>query len=190
VEKKEEISTLSDAFQISEYEFQSVDISELKIQGIKVNYALICERKLWFFSKGIAMESDSERVLLGKFLHTIAYSDEGGTREALIDNTIKIDIVGEIIREVKLSDKMAHADEIQIKYYIYYLIKKFRVRKKGILNYPKMRKLFEIELRDEDMREVEKVLKDVVRVEKLEKPPPPLKKPYCKSCAYYNFCWV
>ena len=75
MEEKGEISALSDAFQVSEYEFQSVDISELKIQGIKVNYALICERKLWFFSKGIAMESDSERVLLGKFLHTIAYSD-------------------------------------------------------------------------------------------------------------------
>jgi CRISPR-associated exonuclease Cas4 len=190
VEERGEISALSDEFQVSENEFENIDISDLKIQGIKVNYALICERKLWFFSKGIAMESDSERVLLGKFLHAIAYSDEGGTREALIDNTIKIDIVGEIIREVKLSDKMAHADEIQLKYYIYYLIKKFGVRKKGILNYPKMKKLFEIELRDEDMREVEKVLKDVVRVEKLEKPPPPLKKPYCKSCAYYNFCWV
>jgi hypothetical protein len=75
VEEKGEISALSDAFQVSEYEFQSVDISELKIQGIKVNYALICERKPWFFSKGIAMESGSERVLLGKFLHTIAYSD-------------------------------------------------------------------------------------------------------------------
>ncbi|MFZ8804397.1 MAG: Dna2/Cas4 domain-containing protein [Candidatus Calescibacterium sp.] len=75
MEKKGEISALSDAFQVPEYEFQSVDISELKIQGIKVNYALICERKLWFFSKGIALESDSERVLLGKFLHTIAYSD-------------------------------------------------------------------------------------------------------------------
>jgi hypothetical protein len=46
VEGKEEISALSDAFQVSEDDFQSIYISELKIQGIKVNYALICERKL------------------------------------------------------------------------------------------------------------------------------------------------
>jgi len=63
VEEKGEISALSDAFQVSENEFQSIDISELKIQGIKVNYALICERKLWFFLEGMAMESNLERVL-------------------------------------------------------------------------------------------------------------------------------
>jgi len=36
VEEKGEISALSDTFQVSENEFQSIDISELKIQGIKV----------------------------------------------------------------------------------------------------------------------------------------------------------
>ncbi|WP_286317289.1 Dna2/Cas4 domain-containing protein, partial [Romboutsia ilealis] len=47
----------------------SIDIEDLKVQGVKINYYYICKRKLWLFSKGITMEQNSSRVESGKIVH-------------------------------------------------------------------------------------------------------------------------
>ena len=47
----------------------SIDIQNLNIQGIKINYYFICKRKLWLFSKGITMEQENDRVMSGKIVH-------------------------------------------------------------------------------------------------------------------------
>ncbi|MFN3406447.1 MAG: Dna2/Cas4 domain-containing protein, partial [Caldimicrobium sp.] len=115
------------------------DFEALKTNGIKINYLYVCERKLWLFDRGVQMESSSEKVLLGKLLGEYSYPREE-TKEVLIDNLIKIDIVAEEeIREVKYSNKLSHAHRMQLLYYLYYL-KRLGIEKKGVINYPKMRK--------------------------------------------------
>lgn len=167
---------------------EKLDFQTLKTNGIKVNYLYVCERKLWLFDRGIQMESRSDKVLMGKLLNEGAYTRED-KKEVLIDNLINIDIVGDDeIREVKYSNRMNHADRIQILYYLYYL-KQLGTEKRGIINYPKMRKREEIILTPEAEKEVEEALIRIQEVLKMDKPPMLLKKPYCTKCAYYEFCW-
>jgi len=168
-------------------EGKEIDLFRIKIQGIKVNYAVICERKLWFFSKGVQMENESDKVSLGKVIHDWFFRDEEERKEIPI-GPIKIDILGELVKEVKLSDRMEEADRIQILYYLWFL-KKLGIEKKGAIKYPKKKKVEFIELKREDETKVEEVIDMVNKIEKMEKPPPIVKKPYCTKCAYYELCW-
>ena len=42
-----------------------LNLEELKISGLKVNYYFICKRKLWLFDRKITMEETFEKVILG-----------------------------------------------------------------------------------------------------------------------------
>ncbi len=165
-----------------------IDFQSLKTNGIKVNYLYVCERKLWLFDRGIGMEQTSDRVLLGKLLGEYSYPREQ-TRDMLIDNLIRIDIMDkETIREVKYSNRLQEADRAQILYYLYYL-KRLGIEKRGVINYPKMRRREEVVLTPEAEKEVEDALLRIKEVLSMNKPPELKRKPYCPKCAYYEFCW-
>lgn len=162
---------------------------DLRITGIKINYLFVCERKLWLFDRGIGMEHTSEKVLLGKILEESSYLSEE-KRKIMIDELICIDILSEDeIREVKYSNRMEDANRMQVLYYLYYL-KKLGVKKRGILNYPKQRKREIVELNQEYEKKIEEALLKIEEIIKMEKPPPVVKKSYCKKCAYYEFCFI
>jgi len=164
-------------------------VQDLRITGIKINYLFVCERKLWLFDRGIGMESTSERVLLGKILEESSFLSEE-KRKIMIDELICIDILSDDeIREIKYSNRMEDANRMQILYYLYYL-KKLGIKKRGILNYPKEKKREIVELTQEYEKKVEDALHRVEEVIKMEKPPPVIKKSYCKKCAYYEFCFI
>jgi len=134
------------------------------------------------------MESGSDKVLMGKLLGEYSYPREE-TKEILIDNLINIDIVGDDeIREVKYSNRLKHADRIQILYYLYYL-KHLGIEKRGVINYPKMRKREEVILTPEAENEVGSALVRVKDVLSMDTPPLLQRNPYCSKCAYYEFCW-
>lgn len=160
-----------------------------KTTGIKINYLYVCERKLWLFDRSITMESRSDKVLMGKLLGEYSYPRED-KKEMLIDNLINIDIVGDDeIREVKYSNRLEDADRIQVLYYLYYL-KQLGIEKRGVLNYPRMKKREEIVLSPESEREVEAALMRVHEILRLDRPPQLERKPYCTKCAYYEFCFI
>jgi len=162
--------------------------NKLKTTGIKINYLHVCKRKLWLFDRGIGMESTSDKVLLGSLLGDYSYPKEE-KRDILIDNLIQIDLLDkDAIREIKYSNKLKDADKAQILYYLYYL-KKLGIYKKGVLNYPKMRKREEVILTEKLEKEVEDDLKEVKKILDLNRPPEVEKKPFCARCAYYEFCW-
>lgn len=165
------------------------DFESLKVQGIKFNYYFICKRKLWLFDKGITMENNSDRVLEGKVIHENSYN-RSKHKEKLIDNMIKLDIVeNDKVKEVKTSSKMKESDKMQILYYLFYL-KQLGINKKGSINYVKEKRVEEVNLNNE----IEEKIKDaLINIDKLlqEKYPPKVKKlPYCKKCAYYEFCYI
>ena len=167
----------------------SIDLEQLNIQGVKINYYYICKRKLWLFTKGITMEQNSDRVMSGKLVHENSYKRKTH-KELLINNLLKLDIMdSEYVREVKISSKMKKADEMQLYYYLYYL-KKLGINKKGMINYVKEKRQEEIELNSEKEVEIEKTIEEIIRISKLNKPPTLSKLPYCTKCAYYEFCFV
>ncbi len=164
-------------------------LERLRLNGIKVNYYVVCKRKLWFFHRGITMESGYDKVLLGRLLHEESYKKED-LKDVMIDNLISIDIADDInIREVKYSDKMAEADKMQILYYLFYL-KKFGIEREGTINYPRQRKIERITLTKEYEEQIKNILKDIEFVLKAPKPPPAINVPYCKKCAYFEFCYT
>lgn len=165
------------------------DLEIFKTQGVKLNYYYVCKRKLWLFDKGISMEHNSDRVLQGKVVHENSYT-RANTKEVLIDNMIKIDILDkDYVKEVKISSKMEESDRKQLLYYLYYL-KALGINKKGTINYVKEKKVEEIELTPQDEMEIEAALIDIKSILKKDKPPGAIKSPYCKKCAYYEFCYV
>jgi len=164
------------------------DFNNFKTTGIRINYLYVCERKLWFFDRGIQMESTSDKVLMGKLLNEYSYPKEE-KKEILIDNLINIDIVDDDkIHEVKYSNRLVDADRIQLLYYLYYL-KQMGIEKGGIINYPKMKKREEVTLTIDAEKKVESALVKVNEILKSDIPPHLQKKPYCSKCAYFEFCW-
>ena len=106
---------------------------DLVFTGVEVNYFFVCKRKLWFFSRYLDLEADSDLVLLGRLLHEHGYPRK--FKEVSIGR-IKIDFLERhgVIHEVKRSRRMEKAHLFQLLYYIYYL-RRFGVEVKGCLLY-------------------------------------------------------
>ena len=165
------------------------EIKELKFKGTQVAYAVVCERKLWLFSKGIALEHISDRVSLGKFIDETSFREE----EGYSDDNVSIDFItsedGLIVHEVKLSSSLEEAHIAQVKYYIYYLRSKGIKVSYGILHYPKLRKIKKVEFGGEDEEILTELLSKIEKILSFSLPPAVVEKPYCKKCAYLELCY-
>jgi CRISPR-associated exonuclease Cas4 len=159
--------------------------------GTQVNYFYICHTKLWFFSNSFLMEHSSDIVALGKFINDIYYERE--KKDQLVDNKIAIDFIKKgdkiEIHEIKKSNKMEKAHEMQLLYYLYYLKKKGITNTIGVINYPVLRRIKKVFLTEEYEREIEEALRKIKEIISMPIPPEPIRKPYCKRCAYYELCW-
>lgn len=159
------------------------------ITGTQIAYYTICHRKLWFFSKNISMEHTSGLVEIGKIIHESSYLRK--KKEINLEG-IKVDIIEAkkgIIHEIKKSKKLEDAHIWQLKYYLYYF-KKLGIELIGIIDYPKIRRREKLILSEEDIIAIENILKDINNLVKYDIAPPPINKPYCKKCSYYEFCYI
>ncbi|MCG2828249.1 CRISPR-associated protein Cas4 [Methanothermobacter sp. K4] len=162
------------------------------VRGLQINYYFICRTKLWFFSHNIQMERESELVKLGRLLHEESYSRE--KKELIIDDLIAADFVKRKdcleVHEVKKSNTMEEAHRFQLIYYLFYLKHVKGIENlKGFIDYPALKKRTEVSLNDEDVEELKNVIKDIDGI--IRGPPPaPQRKPICRSCAYFELCWI
>lgn len=159
------------------------------IGGVDLQYYSLCKRKLWLYRKGIGMEEESDLVLQGKVLHETAYP-RLEKKEILIDDAFKLDAIeGDYIREIKLSSKMMESDKLQMLFYLYQLSLR-GIEKKGLISYTKEKRTVEVVLTEENREKVKKTIAEVYKILEQSTPPKLEKKAYCKSCAYYNFCFA
>ncbi len=166
-----------------------IPIEGMRTTGLQIHYYFICKRKLWLFSHQISYEDESDIVLQGKILHETSYQG-AKSKEVLIDNLIKIDIMDDLyIGEVKSSSKMIEADYAQLLYYLY-VLKQMGINRKGKIHYPKEKRVEEVELTEDDLEKIESWLSDISKIISLDKPPKKSRNSCCKKCAYYSFCWV
>lgn len=165
-------------------------MSTLRHTGTEVNYYFLCAKKLWYFSRGIQMEHNSDAVYLGKLIHENSYERE--KKEIDIDDTIKIDFIGKdkVIHEVKKSDKVEEPHIWQLKYYIWYLRQKGVEGVTGKINYPKLKKTLDVSWEEGDEEKMAAILKKVDAIKKAEFPPIVDKMKICKRCSYHDMCWV
>ncbi|WP_026884228.1 CRISPR-associated protein Cas4 [Clostridium akagii] len=160
------------------------------ISGMMIYYYIVCKRKLWYFYNQIQMESDNENVKIGKVLDENAY--ERADKHINIDDVINIDYIKSkgILHEVKKSKKIEEAGIMQVKYYIYYLKERGVEGIKGKIDYPLLKQSIDVELTDEDEKYIESVLLDLTEIVNRQLPPLLENKRICKSCAYFELCYI
>ena len=163
-------------------------LGELHVTGTKVNYYVICKRKLWLFARHLTMEHSSDKVRLGKHVHEHSYPHERH-RELDIAGLIHIDIVGHRLREIKSSRKMLKAHRLQILYYLYFLKRLGVEGLEGEMNFPKERRKEVVILDAEAERQVEEVIEGIVRIEEMHSAPEAEFRTICRSCSYAELCW-
>lgn len=173
----------------------------MNLIGTHINYFIVCSRKLWLFANGINMETTSETVADGKLLHEISYPQRAEQYEEIeisatfngIDLTGKIDFYdarNKIIHEIKRSDKVESAHQWQVKYYLWLLELNDINEAKGILEYPKLRQTDEVFLSEDDRRHLGKMVSEIPLVIQSTICPAKLNSKICKSCSYYDLCYV
>lgn len=163
---------------------------EKDITGMMIYYYIVCQRKLWYFVKEISMEQQNENVQLGKLLDENSHIRE--EKHINIDNVINIDYIKEdgIIHEIKKSRKIEEASIWQVKYYLYYIMKKGVSNIKAKIEYPLLKQTKEIVLEEGDMKKLEEMIKEIRKIMEFSIPPEKLNKKICKSCAYYDLCYI
>lgn len=163
---------------------------EKEITGIMIYYYEVCKRKLWYFYNEIQMEQGNENVEIGKIIDEEAYRRD--KKHINIDNIINIDFIRSkrILHEVKKSNKIEEASILQVKYYLYFLNKRGVENIKGKIDYPLLKHSIDVELTNEDIVMIEGILDDIQNIVKASTPPNLKKSKICKSCAYYDLCFI
>ena len=165
----------------------------MQITGTHFNYYQVCKRKLWLFANGINMEQTSDLVYDGKLIHETSYPQRSGRYEEVELDGIKIDYYdarNKVIHEIKRSDKVEPAHEWQVKYYIYVLERNGVKGVSGLLEYPMLRQTTKVELTDADRQNIAEMEKEITEIIRSDDCPPVLHSKICKSCSYYDFCYV
>ncbi|HOK38408.1 MAG TPA: CRISPR-associated protein Cas4 [Bacteroidales bacterium] len=165
----------------------------MSITATYINYYIVCPRKLWLFANGIFFEHTSEAVLDGKLIEDSSYTYRSDKYTELEIDGSKIDfydVKNKIVHEIKRSDKMEEAHEWQVKYYILLLKKNGIDGVKGILEYPRLRQKKEIHLLDEDEQNLKLIISNIEKIISSDDSPPLLYMDFCKSCSYYDFCYI
>lgn len=163
---------------------------EKEITGVMVYYYEVCKRKLWYFYNDISMEAGNENVQIGKAIDEESYKRD--EKHININNVINIDFIRSrgVLHEVKKSKKIEEASILQVKYYLYYL-KKYGVENiKAKIDYPLLRQSIDVELDEKDVKKIEEILDDIRDIVNQKTPCELHKKRICKSCAYYDLCFI
>lgn len=173
----------------------------MTLTATHINYYNMCKRKLWLFSNGVNMEHTSDTVYDGKMLHETSYPQRNEKHSELsieaeyeaIDLFGKIDFYDarqKIIHETKRSDKVEKAHEWQVKFYLWLLKLNGVEGATAILEYPLLRHTDHLELQQGDIDHLKKMIIEIKQLKESENCPQVINAKICKSCSYYELCYV
>ncbi len=165
----------------------------MRVIATHINLYHVCKRELWLHANGINMEHTSDLVYDGKLIHETSYPQRSERYEEVAIDGIKIDYYdarNKVIHEIKRSDKVEPAHMWQVKYYIYVLERNGVKNVTGILEYPTLRQTTNVELTDDDREKIDQMEKEIMKIIRSDNCPPMLHSKICKSCSYYDFCYV
>lgn len=172
------------------------------LNATHINYYHVCKRKLWLFTNGINMEHTSDTVYEGKLLHESSYLQRAERYKEIEISTItqdgvqvfgKIDFYDtkeKVIHEIKRSDKVEEAHKWQVKFYIWLLELNGILAVRGILEYPKLRQTDNVWLTESDRIYLKKMIHQINILQKSEICPPRINSRICRSCSYFELCYV
>jgi CRISPR-associated exonuclease Cas4 len=139
------------------------------------------------------MEHTSEAVAEGKLIGETTYLQRPEKyREVEIAGS-KIDYYNakdKVVHEIKKSQSMETAHEWQVKYYIWLLEQNGILDVTGLLEYPALRQKKEIIFSASDRNHLLDVIGEIKLIMSSEICPPVINAKICKSCSYYDFCYI
>lgn len=140
-------------------------------------------------SREITPDEDAPTLDVGRAIHEIFYRRM--LKELSLEG-IKIDLFKRAERavcEIKASSKFIEAARFQLLYYLFRL-KEYDIDADGWILIPTEKRKIRVKLDAEAEQMLLKVLNEIKEIAKLERPPPPIRIPYCRRCAYKEFCWA
>jgi CRISPR-associated exonuclease Cas4 len=162
----------------------------MKISGSIIQSYIICPRQTWLMSRNICGDRYNEFLAIGRLISEKTY--ERNKKEIDIGSN-KIDFIKKdnnslIIVETKKSSKMIKATEAQLLFYLYSYKNRFR-EVSGEIRIPKEKKVIEVELTDEKIEYIKKLVEEINSVIDKESAPEKKRIKVCSSCSYLDFCW-
>jgi CRISPR-associated exonuclease Cas4 len=140
-------------------------------------------------SREITPDEDASFLEVGRAVHEIFYRKM--LKEVSMEG-IKIDLFRKTERavcEVKTSSKFVEATRFQLLYYIFRL-KEYGINSIGWILIPMEKRKIRVKLDEDSEHALLKVLSEIKKLVELGYPPPPARVPYCRKCAYKEFCWA
>lgn len=165
----------------------------MNITGTHIAYLHTCHRKLWLFAHGIQMEHTSEAVSEGKLIADTTYLDRARKYTELAIEGIKIDFYdakNKVIREVKKSNKVEKAHFAQVRYYLAVLVRNGIESPSAIIEYPKLKQRENMDWDDSFNLMSTDWEQSAIEIISSELCPPLITKNICKSCSYYELCYI
>lgn len=171
------------------------------VNATLINLYHVCAREMWLHANGINMEQTSDIVYDGKLLHESSYpqrSDKYTDVEisAVVGGvtlTGKVDFYDpgqKIIHETKRSDKAELAHEWQAKFYLWLFMLNGIKDVTAILEYPRMRTTKDLQLTEQDVAYLQIAISNIRQILQSGKCPDQLNSKICRSCSYYDLCYI
>ncbi|MCI4463845.1 MAG: CRISPR-associated protein Cas4 [Caldisericum sp.] len=165
-------------------------VDNIKVSGTLIESYLICKRQAWFHLHKIIPFQDHPFLEIGRLIDETTYERD---LKRINLESVQIDFIktkeGEIVvGEIKKSSKSKDIAKMQLLYYLK-VLKDLGVPSKGILSFPTERRREFVELTTEDEEKLKRIVKEIENLSNESFPPPLEKIPFCKNCAYKEFCF-
>jgi len=162
----------------------------IEVTGTLVWYYAICPREAWLMAHEIEPEREFELLAEGRLNQETHY--KRATKELSLPG-MRLDQVRRegghlIVSEVKKSSRFLPATRLQLGYYLWRLDKE-EIEASGEILVPAERKREVVELTLELIEEVKGIMARISALIEESTPPPAERIPFCKRCAYAEFCW-
>ncbi|MGB9794666.1 MULTISPECIES: CRISPR-associated protein Cas4 [Caldisericum] len=166
-------------------------VDDFKITGTLIQSYLICKRQAWFHIHKIIPFQDHPLLEIGRLIDE--YSYERDLKRIILDN-VQIDFVrgknGDLlVGEVKKSSKAKEIAKMQLLFYLWVLEEK-GIKAKGVLSFPTERRREFLELKETERRKIFDIIEGINDIAIMENAPSFKKIPFCKNCAYKEFCFA
>jgi len=163
----------------------------MKLTGTLLWYWAVCEREAWLMAHELSPDRNHPYLELGRFLSSRAY--RRSKRRELSLPGIKLDLLetdgGEVVvAEVKKSSRFVEAARLQLLFYLKRL-EDYGVQARGELRIPKERRRFFVALDAEGRAQLKEAVQKLQELLVKPLPPPTKHIPFCRRCAYRDFCW-
>lgn len=161
------------------------------ITGTLVWYYFICHREVWLMAHRLEPFHDDPFLEIGRIITKESYKKQ--KKEIRLENMV-IDLLDRdgkkiVIGEIKKSSKFITSARMQLAFYLLQM-KNLDIHLKGELLIPKEKKRIEVELNEALENELNSALIEIENIIQQEIPPQVKKNPYCRNCAYDEFCWA